>query len=152
MLYFAAHHFDTQSGAMLTGSHNPPQYNGIKIVLDGVSLSGEAITALRTRAEAGKLASGAGRYREENIAAQYLERIVGGIKLARPMKIAVDCGNGVAGATLIPLLAPSLLSAAPWKPVASEGSSAWRVARADGETPEAPGSAISARASSAAKA
>lgn len=99
MLYFAAHHFDTQSGAMLTGSHNPPQYNGIKIVLDGVSLSGEAITALRTRAEAGQLASGAGRYREENIAAQYLERIVGGIKLARPMKIAVDCGNGVAGAT-----------------------------------------------------
>ena len=99
MLYFAAHHFDTQSGAMLTGSHNPPQYNGIKIVLDGVSLSGEAITALRTRAEAGKLASGAGSYREENIAAQYLERIVGGMKLARPMKIAVDCGNGVAGAT-----------------------------------------------------
>ena len=99
MLYFAAHHFDTQSGAMLTGSHNPPQYNGIKIVLDGVSLSGEAITALRTRAEAGKLASGAGSYREENIAAQYLERIVGGNKLARPMKIAVDCGNGVAGAT-----------------------------------------------------
>ena len=99
MLYFAAHHLDTQSGAMLTGSHNPPQYNGIKIVLDGVSLSGEAITALRTRAEAGKLASGAGSYREENIAAQYLERIVGGIKLARPMKIAVDCGNGVAGAT-----------------------------------------------------
>ncbi len=99
MLYFAAHHFDTQSGAMLTGSHNPPQYNGIKIVLDGVSLSGEAITALRTRAEAGKLASGSGSYREESIAAQYLERIVGGIKLARPLKIAVDCGNGVAGAT-----------------------------------------------------
>ena len=99
MLYFAAHHFDTQSGAMLTGSHNPPQYNGIKIVLDGVSLSGEAITALRTRAEAGKLASGSGSYLEESIAAQYLERIVGGIKLARPLKIAVDCGNGVAGAT-----------------------------------------------------
>jgi phosphomannomutase / phosphoglucomutase len=99
MLYFAAHHFDTQSGAMLTGSHNPPQYNGIKIVLDGVSLSGAAVTALRTRAEAGKLASGSGSYREESIAAQYLERIVGGIKLARPLKIAVDCGNGVAGAT-----------------------------------------------------
>jgi phosphomannomutase/phosphoglucomutase len=99
MLYFAAHHFDTQSGAMLTGSHNPPQYNGIKIVLDGESLSGEAIAALRTRAEAGKLASGAGSYREADIAAMYLERIVGGIKLARPMKIAVDCGNGVAGAT-----------------------------------------------------
>jgi phosphomannomutase/phosphoglucomutase len=99
MLYFAAHHFDTLSGAMLTGSHNPPQYNGIKIMLAGETLSGEAIAALRTRAEAGTLASGAGRYREENIAAQYLDRIVGGIKLARPMKIAIDCGNGVAGAT-----------------------------------------------------
>ena len=99
MLYFAAHHFGTLSGAMLTGSHNPPQYNGIKIMLAGETLSGEAIAALRTRAEAGTLASGAGRYREENIAAQYLDRIVGGIKLARPMKIAIDCGNGVAGAT-----------------------------------------------------
>ncbi len=99
MLYFAANHFETMSGAMLTGSHNPPQYNGIKIVLAGETLSGEAITALHTRAEAGKLASGAGSYREENIAAQYLDRIVGGIKLARPLKIAVDCGNGVAGAT-----------------------------------------------------
>jgi phosphomannomutase/phosphoglucomutase len=99
MLYFAAHHFGTLSGAMLTGSHNPPQYNGIKIMLAGETLSGEAIAALRTRAEAGKLASGAGRYREENIAAQYLDRIVGGINLARPMKIAIDCGNGVAGAT-----------------------------------------------------
>jgi len=99
MLYFAAHHFDTLSGAMLTGSHNPPQYNGIKIMLAGETLAGEAITALRTRAEAGRLASGTGSYREENIAAQYLERIVGSIKLARPLKIAVDCGNGVAGAT-----------------------------------------------------
>ncbi len=99
MLYFAAHHFDTLSGAMLTGSHNPPQYNGIKIMLAGETLAGDAITALRTRAEAGRLASGTGSYREENIAAQYLERIVGSIKLARPLKIAVDCGNGVAGAT-----------------------------------------------------
>jgi phosphomannomutase/phosphoglucomutase len=99
MLYFAAHHFDTLSGAMLTGSHNPPQYNGIKIVLAGESLSGEAIQALRTRAEAGRLASGAGSYREADISAEYLARIVGGIRLARPMKIAVDCGNGVAGAT-----------------------------------------------------
>ncbi len=99
MLYFAAHHFDTMSGAMLTGSHNPPQYNGIKIMLAGETLAGEAITALRTRAEAGRLASGTGSYREEKIAAQYLDRIVSGIRLARPLKIAVDCGNGVAGAT-----------------------------------------------------
>ena len=95
MLYFAAHHFDTQSGAMVTGSHNPPDYNGLKIMLAGETLSGEAIPALRTRIEAGKLASGAGTYREADIAAQYLDRIVGDVKLARPMKIAVDCGNGV---------------------------------------------------------
>ena len=99
MLYFAAHHFDTHSGVMLTGSHNPPDYNGLKIVLAGETLSGDAIQALRTRAESGQLANGAGSYREENIAEAYLARIVGDVKLARPMKIAIDCGNGVGGAT-----------------------------------------------------
>ncbi len=99
MLYFAAHHFNTQSGVMLTGSHNPPDYNGLKIVLAGETLAGEAIQALRTRIESGKLSSGAGSYRRDDISKQYLARIVGDIKLARPMKIAVDCGNGVAGAT-----------------------------------------------------
>jgi phosphomannomutase/phosphoglucomutase len=99
MLYFAAHHFDTQSGVMLTGSHNPPDYNGLKIVLAGETLSGDAIQALRARAESGRLSSGAGSYRVENIGEQYLARVTNDIKLARPLKIAVDCGNGVAGAT-----------------------------------------------------
>jgi phosphomannomutase / phosphoglucomutase len=99
MLYFAAHHFDTQSGVMLTGSHNPPDYNGLKIVLAGVTLAGDAIQALRARIVAGKLASGAGGYRQDDISQQYLARITGDIKLARPLKIAIDCGNGVAGAT-----------------------------------------------------
>ncbi len=99
ILYFAAHHFNTQSGVMLTGSHNPPDYNGLKIVLAGETLAGEAIQALRIRIEDGKLASGSGSYRRDDISKQYLARIVGDIKLARPMKIAVDCGNGVAGAT-----------------------------------------------------
>jgi len=103
MLYFAAHHFGTLSGVMLTGSHNPPQYNGIKVVLAGETLAGDAILALRSRAENGRLASGAGGYRQDNIAEHYLARIAGDIKLARPMKIAVDCGNGVAGA-----IAPAL--------------------------------------------
>jgi phosphomannomutase/phosphoglucomutase len=100
MLYFAAHHFDTQSGVMLTGSHNPPDYNGLKVVLAGETLAGDAIQALRARALAGKLASGAGGYRQDDISQQYLARINGDVKLARPMKIAVDCGNGVAGATV----------------------------------------------------
>ena len=99
MLYFAAHHFDTLSGAMITGSHNPPQYNGIKIMLAGETLAGAAIQALRARAESGNLADGAGIYREADIREDYLSRIAGDIKLARPLKIAIDCGNGVAGAT-----------------------------------------------------
>ncbi len=99
MLYFAAHHFGTLSGVMLTGSHNPPQYNGIKIMLAGETLAGDAIQRLRERIEGGQLASGSGGYRQENIAEGYLARITGEIKLARPMKIAIDCGNGIAGAT-----------------------------------------------------
>jgi phosphomannomutase/phosphoglucomutase len=99
MLYFATYHFNTLSGVMLTGSHNPPDYNGLKIMLAGETLAGDAIQALRTRIETNKLANGSGGYRQENIAERYLERITGDIKLARPMKIAIDCGNGVAGAT-----------------------------------------------------
>ncbi len=99
MLYFAAYHLNTLSGVMVTGSHNPPEYNGLKIMLAGDTLSGEAIQALRQRIVTGALAHGAGAYRTENVREQYLSRITGDVKLARPLTIAVDCGNGVAGAT-----------------------------------------------------
>ena len=98
MTYFAAHHLGTQSSVMVTGSHNPPDYNGLKMVVDGNTLSGEDIQALRVRIEAGRLTSGAGTYRTDDITPAYLDRIVGDIRIARRMKIAVDCGNGVAGA------------------------------------------------------
>jgi phosphomannomutase/phosphoglucomutase len=98
MTYFAAHHLGTQSSVMVTGSHNPPDYNGLKMVVAGDTLSGADIQALRTRIEAGRLSAGAGTLRTADIAAAYLDRIVGDIRLARPLKIAVDCGNGVAGA------------------------------------------------------
>ncbi len=98
MVYFAAHHLQTSCGVMVTGSHNPPDYNGLKMVLAGETLSGDTIQQLRTRIEQGDLASGAGRYRQEDIAQAYIDRIASDIKLARPMKIAVDAGNGVAGA------------------------------------------------------
>ncbi len=100
MLYFAAHHLNTLSGAMLTGSHNPPEYNGIKIMLGGETLAGDAIQQLRARIERGNLAHGAGGYRAYDVHEPYLARITNDVKLARPMKIAVDCGNGVAGATV----------------------------------------------------
>ncbi|MDR3394381.1 MAG: phosphomannomutase/phosphoglucomutase [Parasulfuritortus sp.] len=98
MTYFAAHHLGTNCAVMVTGSHNPPDYNGLKMVLDGETLSGETIQALRQRIETGDLASGAGAYRRYDIAPDYIARIVGDVKLARPMKIIVDAGNGVAGA------------------------------------------------------
>jgi phosphomannomutase/phosphoglucomutase len=99
MLYFAAHHLNTLSGAMLTGSHNPPEYNGIKIMLGGETLAGDAIQQLRARIERGDLARGAGGYRAYDVREPYLARVTGDVRLARPVKIAVDCGNGVAGAT-----------------------------------------------------
>ena len=98
MVYFAAHALGTQSGVMVTGSHNPPDYNGLKMVLAGETLAGDAIQALRARIERNELATGKGAYRTEDITERYLARIAADVKLARPMKIAVDCGNGVAGA------------------------------------------------------
>jgi phosphomannomutase/phosphoglucomutase len=98
MVYFAAHHLGTNCGVMVTGSHNPPEYNGLKMVLGGETLSGEAIQGLRARIELGELFQGAGTYSRHGIAQEYIARIASDVKLARPMKIAVDCGNGVAGA------------------------------------------------------
>ena len=98
MLYFATHHLQTGSGVMVTGSHNPPDYNGLKMMVAGETLAGEAIQSLRVRIEAGDFATGRGGYRQHDIGGAYIERIVGDVKLARPIRIAVDCGNGVAGA------------------------------------------------------
>jgi phosphomannomutase/phosphoglucomutase len=97
--YFAAHELGCGSAVAVTGSHNPPEYNGLKMVLAGTTLAGEAIQQLRQRIESGDLAHGAGRHRRAEIREAYLSRIASDVRLARPMKIAVDCGNGVAGAT-----------------------------------------------------
>ena len=98
MSYFAAHELETQCSVMITGSHNPPDYNGLKMVVAGETLAGDDIQALKTRIEAGALKTGAGGYRSADIAAAYLDRVARDVALARPMKIAVDCGNGIAGA------------------------------------------------------
>jgi len=98
MLYYAAHELCQYSGVMVTGSHNPPEYNGFKIVLGGETLAADTIQALRLRIENNDLAQGAGNYSEHAIVNTYIERITGDIKLTRPIKIVVDCGNGVAGA------------------------------------------------------
>lgn len=104
VLYYAAYALGTGSGIMLTGSHNPPEYNGIKMVLGGTTLSGPDIQALRKRIETNDLTEGEGQYDTANVTTQYIERITGDIKLARKMKVIVDCGNGIPGA-----VAPTLL-------------------------------------------
>ncbi len=106
VLYFATHHLDTQSGVVVTGSHNPPDYNGLKIVIDGETLSGESIQSLRERIEAQNFISGQGSVEHVDVVADYIERIRKDIKLARPLRVAIDCGNGVAGG-----VAPELLRA-----------------------------------------
>ena len=98
MVYYGTHILPGQSGIMVTGSHNPPDYNGFKMVLAGEAIHGTTITALYDAIVSKDLRHGAGTYRTHDIADAYLQRIVGDVKLARPMKIAIDCGNGVAGA------------------------------------------------------
>ena len=98
ILYYAAYEVGAGSGVMLTGSHNPPDYNGLKMMLGGETLHGEAITALYWRIDAGDLTSGTGSYREQDVREAYMKRVAGDISPARPLRIAVDCGNGVAGA------------------------------------------------------
>ncbi len=100
ILYFSTFHLGTASGVVITGSHNPPDYNGLKMVLAGSTLYGETIQRLRTRIVNGELvhAMQPGALRSADVVDAYLARIASGVKLARPMKIAVDCGNGVAGA------------------------------------------------------
>jgi phosphomannomutase/phosphoglucomutase len=100
MVYYATHVLDTRSGIMVTGSHNPPNYNGFKMVLAGEAIHGEAILSLHATIAGGDMTASVtpGAYVTHDIRAAYIERIVSDVKTARPMKIAVDCGNGVAGA------------------------------------------------------
>jgi phosphomannomutase/phosphoglucomutase len=99
MVYFASATLEgVNSCAAITGSHNPPDYNGIKMVVNGTTLSGDAIQHLRRRIESNDLSQGAGGYEQADISTAYRERIVSDIKLSRPLKIVVDAGNGVAGA------------------------------------------------------
>ncbi len=97
MLYFAAHELAQSSGVMVTGSHNPPDYNGLKIVLGGDTLSGDAILSLHERLLKGELTTGQGQSSTADIAERYIERVVGGVTLGRPMKVVLDCGNGIPG-------------------------------------------------------
>lgn len=98
MMHFATFHLGTSAGVMVTGSHNPPEYNGLKIVIDGRTLAGDEIKALGRRVEQGDFVSGEGTVRTESVLEAYVERICDDVTVHRPLRIVVDCGNGVAGA------------------------------------------------------
>lgn len=104
VLYYAANVLAGKSGVMLTGSHNPPDYNGFKIVIAGDTLANEQIQALRRRIETNDLAEGVGQAEQVDVLESYFKRIREDIALAKPMRVVVDCGNGVAG-----VIAPQLI-------------------------------------------
>ncbi|MCO7462810.1 phosphomannomutase/phosphoglucomutase [Stenotrophomonas maltophilia] len=108
LVYYAAFHLRTGTCVAVTGSHNPPEYNGFKVVIGGETLSGDAITDLYQRIVEGRLVQAAepGDYQQRDVAADYIQRIADDVQLDRPLKVVADAGNGVAGA-----LAPQLLEA-----------------------------------------
>jgi phosphomannomutase/phosphoglucomutase len=106
VLYFATHVLEGKSGVMLTGSHNPPDYNGFKIVIAGDTQANEQIQALKSRIDNNDLVSGVGSVEQIDILDRYFAQIRDDIAMAKPMRVVVDCGNGVAG-----VIAPRLIEA-----------------------------------------
>ncbi len=104
VLYYATYKLETGTGVMITGSHNPPNYNGLKMMMAGASLYGEAIQRLYQRIAGHEVCTGEGTLESIEILDEYIQRVVGDIQLARPMKIGVDCGNGVPGLIAADLL------------------------------------------------
>ena len=102
IVYYATYELGTGTGVAVTGSHNPPDYNGLKMMIGGDALYGDAIQDLRVAIADGRFAPvpahQRGGFSTVDLGERYLARVVGDVKLARPMKLAIDCGNGVAGA------------------------------------------------------
>jgi len=94
MVYWAEKMLQTDGGIQITGSHNPPEYNGIKMTAVGRSVYGSTIQGLRAAIEAGRLDQGSGARSERDITDDYIEDVAGRFDLARPMEVVVDCGNG----------------------------------------------------------
>jgi phosphomannomutase/phosphoglucomutase len=105
VVYYATYRFNTGCGVAVTGSHNPPEYNGFKIVVGGETLSEGALQDLYQRIAGGALASGGGGgLRQVDVAPDYIEKIVSDVLAERRLKVVVDCGNGIPGA-----IAPQVL-------------------------------------------
>lgn len=96
-LYFAALNLNISAAIMVTGSHNPPNYNGLKIIIDGITIYGAAIQELNSIITAQHFSHGVGDYKTADITSKYIQAVTKHLKITKPLKIVVDCGNGVAG-------------------------------------------------------
>ena len=105
LLYYATHVLETGTGVMITGSHNPAEYNGLKLVLGGTTLAGDAIQRLRGLVETGRFSTGKGGHTSLDLTDRYIAEVVADTRAERRLKVVIDCGNGVAG-----LVAPQLLA------------------------------------------
>jgi phosphomannomutase/phosphoglucomutase len=103
MLYFATHRLQCRSGVMVTGSHNPPEYNGLKIVIDRHTIAAGGITDILNRAVAGNFSKGSGRVVKENVTAAYIDEIADDVAVPVPIKVVVDAGNGATSPVAVPL-------------------------------------------------
>ncbi len=107
VVYFATHYLNARSAVMVTGSHNPADYNGFKMVLQGESLTEEAIQKIYQRILSEDFSVGEGSYTEQKLVADYSARLQADVKIERKFKVVVDCGNGVSG-TVVPALLRSI--------------------------------------------
>jgi phosphomannomutase / phosphoglucomutase len=104
VLYYAAAKHVTDGGLQITGSHNPPEYNGFKMIVRGRSIYGETIQTLRERIMTGRFTDGAGSYEERDVLAEYLDDVGGRFRVERPIRVVVDCGNGTGSVVAVDLL------------------------------------------------
>ena len=107
LTYFATHELGTGTGIMITGSHNPPEYNGLKMMIAGVTLAEERIQGLKLRIREQNLSEGEGSLTQQDMVEPYISRILEDVAVAQPLKVVIDCGNGVAG-EVAPRLAEEL--------------------------------------------
>ena len=104
VLYFATYQLNTGSGVMVTGSHNPPDYNGFKMMIGGETLAEQSIQNLYARISASRFTEGSGLLQSMDVTEEYIDKISGDIQLENPLRVVVDAGSGIAGA-----IAPKLL-------------------------------------------
>ncbi|MEN6331354.1 MAG: phosphomannomutase/phosphoglucomutase [Smithella sp.] len=104
MLYFSIRHLKTDGGVMVTGSHNPPEFNGFKICIGNDTIYGENIQDLRKIIEKGKFAAGQGRSQNQDISKEYENYLYENVSINKKLKVIVDAGNGVGGRFFLPLL------------------------------------------------